>query len=56
MLGRLNANVEMLETAIIKSGDTVTIEVIDLLQPEFSFTRTIPADTISAGTIKTECL
>jgi len=56
LMSKWNANVEIIETAIIKSDDTVKIEVIDLLQPELSFIRTIPADTISAGTIKPECL
>ena len=51
-----NANVQVLETDIIKSSDSVTIEVIDLQIPDFSSIMTLPAGALSVGTIKTECL
>ncbi len=56
LMSKWNANMEIIETAIIKPEDTVKIEVIDLLQPVMSITKTIPADTIEAGTIKAVCL
>ena len=56
MKAKWHANIEVLETDFIKPGDTVTIEVIDLLQPEFSATISIPAGELLAGFIGTECL
>lgn len=56
LLSKWNANMEIIETDIIKADDTVKIEVIDLLQPAMSITRTIPASDIEAGTIKPVCL
>ena len=51
-----NANVQVLETDIIKPSDSVTIEVIDLQIPDFSSIMTLSAGALSVGTIKTECL
>jgi hypothetical protein len=51
-----NANVQVLETDIIKSSDSVTIEVIDLQIPDLSSIMTLPAGALSVGTIKTQCL
>lgn len=56
MMKKWNSNVRTLDTPIIKSSDTVTIEVIDLVIPQLSTKKTFEPGTLSAETIKTECL
>ncbi|MEN8180056.1 MAG: CHAT domain-containing protein [Pseudomonadota bacterium] len=56
MMTKWNSNVQTLDTPIIKSSDTVTIEVIDLVIPQLSTKKTLEPGTLSTETIKTECL
>jgi hypothetical protein len=56
MKSKWSANIEILKTDFIKPGETVTFEVIDLIQPELSFSGSISTGKFLAGSIITECL